>query len=83
MIIDLLKNTRIGIATTYGKPYYKFSKSLKSLNLKFDSILPEEIPTYEGNLILTTKSEAQPESTKPTLFEDILDNHPTIIRGKI
>ncbi len=83
MIIDLLKNTRIGIATTYGKPYYKFSKSLKSLNLKFDSILPEEIPTYEGNLILTTKSEAPPESTKPTLFEDILDNSPTIIRGKI
>ena len=83
MSIEQLKNTRIGIATTYGRPYYKFSKSLKSLNLKFDSILPEEIPTYEGNLILTTKREAPLESSKPILFEDILDDHPTIIRGKI
>ncbi len=45
--------------------------------------MPEEIPTYEGNLILTTRSEVPIESTKPTLFEDILDDHPTIIRGKI
>jgi len=45
--------------------------------------LPKEIPTYEGNLILTTRSEVPIESTKPTLFEDILDDHPTIIHGKI
>jgi len=82
-IIDPLQNTRIGIATTYGKPYFKFSKSLKSLNLKFDSILPEQISTYEGDLILTTKKETPDNTTKTILHEDILEKHPTIIRGII
>lgn len=82
-IIDPLQNTRIGVATTYGKPYFKFSQSLKSLNLKFDSILPEQIPTYEGNLILTTKKESPDNSTKTILHEDVLDKHPTVFRGTI
>jgi len=56
---------------------------LKSLNLKFDSILPEQIPTYEGNLILTTKKESPDNSTKTILHEDILEKHPTVFRGTI
>ncbi len=53
------------------------------MNLKFDSILPEQIPTYEGNLILTTKNESPENSTKTILHEDILDKHPTVFRGII
>lgn len=56
---------------------------MKSLNLKFDSILPEQIPTYEGNLILTTKKESPDNSTKTILHEDILEKHPTVFRGTI
>ena len=56
---------------------------MKSLNLKFDSILPEQIPTYEGNLILTTKKETPEFTTKTILHEDILEKHPTIICGII
>ena len=72
---------RIGIATTYGKPYYRFSNILKVLKLPFDSILPEEISNYGGNLILTTRKEYPPECKKPVLDEDVFDQHFTVIRG--
>ncbi len=81
--IDPILNARIGIATTYGKPYYRFSTYLKTLNLSFDSILPEEIKSYSGNLILTTKKESPKKCEKPLLHEDIFENHPTVIRGMI
>ena len=81
--IDPLNNVRIGIATVYGKPYYRFSSYLKTLNLSFDSILPSEIQNYPGNLIFTTKKESPKKCKKLLLNEDILENHPTVIRGKM
>ena len=79
--IDPLLNARIGVATTYGRPYYRFSTYLKTLNLSFDSILPEEILDYPGHLILTTRKESPKKCEKPLLHEDILEHHPTVIRG--
>lgn len=81
MIIDPLKYAHIGIATTYGKPYYKFVKALRTLNLNFDSLLPEEINNFEGTLILTTSKEAPKLSQKPMLYEEIMDKDPAVIRG--
>ncbi len=83
MIIDPLSNTKIGIATTYGKPYFKFSKSLKNLNLRFDSILPTEIHSYDGHLVLTTQKEIPSNCKIPMLHEDTFEKHLTVIRGKI
>ena len=79
--IDPLLNSRIGVATSYGKPYYRFSTYLKALKLSFDSILPEEIIDYSGHLILTTKEESPKICEKPLLHEDIFEHHPTVIRG--
>ncbi len=79
--IDPLLNARIGIATTYGKPYYRFSNYLKALNLSFDSILPEDILEYSGHLILTTRKESPRKCEKPILHEDIFEHHYTVIRG--
>ena len=81
--INPLEHTRIGIATTYGRPYYKFVQSLQNLNLKFDSILPDEIESYEGSLILTTKNESPKNTSKPIFHEEILDKPPTVIRGML
>ena len=74
-------NSRIGIATTYGKPYYRFSTYLKILKLSYDSILPEEILDYSGHLIFTTKKESPKNCEKLLLHEDIFEHHPTVIRG--
>ena len=79
--IDPLLDARIGIATTYGKPYYRFSKYLKTLRLSFDSILPEEILDYSGHLVLTTRKESPKNCKKPLLHEDIFEHPPTVMKG--
>ena len=79
--MDPLLNSRIGIATVYGRHYYKFSSYLKALKLPFDSILPEEILEYSGNLILTTMKESPKICEIPILHEDIFEYHPTVLRG--
>lgn len=81
LIIDPLLNSRIGIATTYGKHYYRFSTYLKTQNLSFDSILPEEIMDYSGHVVLTTKKESPKQSEKLLFYEDIFEHHFTVIRG--
>ena len=56
---------------------------MKSLKLGYDSLVPEEIHDYQGDIILTTSSEA-PKSIKiPALYEDILEVEPTVIEGLI
>ena len=78
-----MKSARIGIATTSGKTYFAFSQVLKSLKLGYDSLLPEQIHDYHGDIVLTTISEI-PESIKiPVLYEDILELEPTVIEGLI
>lgn len=54
---------------------------MKTLNLSFDSILPVEIPEYDGHLILTTREEAPIRCEKPMLHEDIFEHHHTVIKG--
>jgi hypothetical protein len=54
---------------------------LKVLDLPFDSILPEEISNYKGNLILTTRNESPLKCEKPILYEDVFDQPFPVIRG--
>ncbi len=76
-----MNEARIGVATTYGRPYYKFIKALNDLKLQYDSLLPGEINKYEGSLILTTSKEAPKYSQKPMLHEEIIDKDPVVIQG--
>ena len=56
---------------------------MKSLKLAYDSLVPEQIDAYQGDIILTTLSEAPKSSKIPALYEDILDLEPTVIEGLI
>lgn len=56
---------------------------MKQLELTYDSLLPKDIPYYDGNLILTTKQEAPKTCEKPILFDDVFEQHVTIIRAKM
>lgn len=80
-IIDSLKFFRIGVATTYGRPYFRFSKALNQLGIRFDSILPDDILQYTGNVILTTLEETPKGCKIPIIHEDVFDQHPTVICG--
>jgi len=80
-IIDPLNRIRIGVATAYGRPYFRFSSALRQLGLRFDSIVPEDIPRYAGNVVFTT-SEESPQSCGARLIrEEVFDQHPTVTRG--
>ena len=56
---------------------------MKLLNLKYDSLLPDEIPTYPGNLIFTTDGESPKFASQAILNEEILKEDPTVIQGII
>ena len=46
-------------------------------------MVPEQIHDYQGDIILTTFSEASKSSKIPALYEDILCFEPTVIEGLI
>ena len=46
-------------------------------------MIPEQITTYDGDLVLTTSYEVLKSTKIPVLCEDILDLEPTVIGGLI
>ena len=77
------KNAKIGIATEYGKPYFKLSKIFKELAIPFDSILPSEIDDFDGDLVVTTEKEAPKQISMPMLFDEIISKDPIVVKGII
>ena len=61
----------------------RFSKILKGLGINFDSILPRDIPYFDGDIILTTEKEAPKNPVIPLLFDDITDKDTEVIQGLI
>ncbi len=57
--------------------------TLKHLQLKYDSVLPEEITSSDKRLILTTVLESSKIPTNLVLFDDEFDYDHTVVRGKI
>lgn len=82
-IITHLQNAKIGIATECGKPYFRFSKILKTLGINYDSILPCQIQNYNGDLIFTTENEIPKNVSIPVLFDEISTKKPAVIKGLI
>lgn len=53
------------------------------MNLEYDSIVPDQIPTYRGNLIFTTEDESPRYASQAILNEEILQQDPAVIQGII
>ena len=81
--ITRIENAKIGIATEYGKPYFKLSKIFKELSIPFDSILPSEINDFDGDLVVTTEKEAPKQISIPMLFDEIINKDPIVVKGII
>ncbi len=71
------------MATAYGRPYFKFSSALGRLGLRFDSLIPDEIPNYTGNVIFTTTDESPQNCNVRLIREEAFDQHLTVIRGML
>lgn len=53
------------------------------MNIEYDSIIPDDIPTYRGNLIFTTEGESPKSASQAILNEEVLKEDPTVIQGII
>ena len=56
---------------------------MKTLKLDYESLLPDQIFDYDGDLVLMTSSETPKDIKIQALYEDILDLEPTVIKGLI
>ncbi len=56
---------------------------MKTLKLDYESLLPDQISDYDGDLVLMTSSETPKDIQIQALYEDILDLEPTVIKGLI
>ena len=56
---------------------------MKTLKLDYESLLPNQIFDYDGDLVLMTSSETPKDIKIQVLYEDILDLEPTVIKGLI
>ena len=56
---------------------------MKTLKLDYESLLPDQISDYDGDLVLMTSSETPKDIKIQALYEDILDLEPTVIKGLI
>lgn len=78
-----LGGIRVGVATVRGRPYYRFAAALRGIGVRFDSILPGDIPAYRGDAVLTTRAEAPRSARAPMLLEDALGLEPAVLAGRL
>ena len=51
--------------------------------MNYDSILPNQIQNYDGDLLFTTEKEAPENSAIPLLFDDITTKQIALVKGLI
>lgn len=79
-----LADLRVGVATVRGRPYYRFATALRRLGIRFDSLLPGDMPGYDGDAILTTRAEAPAARVRaPVLFEDACGLEQAVLAGRL
>jgi hypothetical protein len=66
-----------------GRSYYKITSALKSMEMKYESIAPEEASSSEAKVIITTLAEAcRVGSNKAVVLDTELDS-PAVAKAKI
>ena len=75
--------SKVTVATVHGRPYYKIISALKLMDIRFDSLSPEEAAVSNAKVIITTEHEAQIVRRKDVLLDTELDKCHTILKAKI
>jgi hypothetical protein len=75
--------SKVAVATVHGRPYYKIISALKLMDIRFDSLSPEEAAVSNAKVIITTEDEAQIVRRKDVLLDTELDKCPTLLKAKI
>ena len=73
--------SQIVVATVEGRSYYKIVSMLKSMNIGFSSLSPEEASRTNAKIIITTKNEASLIRREDLIFDFQLDTSPALFKA--
>lgn len=76
-------SNQIVVATVEGRPYYKIVTMLKSMNISFSSLSPEEASRTNAKVIITTKNEASLIRREDLIFDFQLDTFPPLFKARL
>ena len=73
------------VATVRGRSYYEIIRALKSMDVKYDSLSPEEASLSDAKVVITTRDEAGAFAgrKKAVLLDTELEKYPAIAKAKI
>lgn len=72
------------MATIRGRPYYEITRALKQMEVRYDSISPEEAADSDCKVVITTRDEAGIISgRKAVMLDTELAKYPAIAKAKI
>jgi hypothetical protein len=74
---------QIVVATVEGRSYYKIVSILKSMNIGFSSLSPEEASRTNAKIIITTKNEASLIRREDLIFDFQLDTSPALFKAML
>ncbi len=74
---------KITVATVYGRSYYKIINALKLMDLRFESLSPQQAAESNAKIIITTKDEAEIVRRKDVLLDTELDRYPILLKAKV
>lgn len=75
--------SQIVVATVEGRSYYKIVSMLKSMNIGFSSLSPEEASRTNAKIIITTKNEASLIRRGDLIFDFQLDTSPALFKAML
>lgn len=71
------------VATVSGRSYYKITSALKSLDLNFLSLSPEEAALCDAKIIITTLNESKIVKRNDVFLDTELEQSPLSVKAKI
>jgi hypothetical protein len=83
-MLSLISCPPVIVATLSGRSYYKITSVLKSLDLNFLSLSPEEAALCDAKIIITTLNESKIVNRNNDVFLDTqLEKSPLSVKAKI
>jgi len=76
-------SSQIVVATVEGRSYYKIVSMLKSMNIGFSSLSPEEASRTNAKIVITTKNEASLIRREDLIFDFQLDTSPALFKAML
>lgn len=71
------------VATVSGRSYYRITNVLKSMDLRYLSLSPEEAASSTGKVIITTDAESRIVNGDNMILDTQLEKYPLAIKAKI